>query len=254
MLNHKKDAVPAALTLFTSCSQVALYYYSGSLSILVLTLLSGIIFFLCAICVIISHNHSHCAIFKSKVANLFLEYLYFFQHFLTPYFSKIHHVLMHHNFYLDQNNEPLPWVLDNKRFSKYYYVFFGTLNTYPFAFEHSKKFKRYCAPFRIHFAVCAVLLVLITIMNPIGALFAVIIPAFLSLVNLAEHSWTHHSGLSLTDPWAATRSDVNERSNWFLFNIGYHAAHHYKPAVHWSELPELHARIAHKIPEHLISK
>lgn len=254
MLSHKKDIFPALLVLVTTCAQVALYICAVNLPILVVVLLSCIIFFLCAVCVIIAHNHAHCAMFKYKFANIAVEYMYFFQHALTPYFGKIQHVLMHHNFYMDQSKEPQPWLKDNKPVNKFDYVFFGTLGLYSDVFRYSKSFKRLETPFSRHFAGCMVLLMLLVAVNPLGAVFAFILPASLALFNLTAHSWAHHNGLSLTDPWAATRSDVNVRSNWFLFNIGYHTAHHYKPAVHWSELPELHARIAHKIPEHLIYK
>ena len=34
-------------------------------------------------------------------------------------------------------------------------------------------------------------------------------------------------------------------------NLGYHTAHHVKPKLHWSKLPEFHASIADRIPPHL---
>jgi hypothetical protein len=34
-------------------------------------------------------------------------------------------------------------------------------------------------------------------------------------------------------------------------NLGYHTAHHVKPKLHWSKLPEFHATIADRIPDHL---
>jgi fatty acid desaturase len=40
--------------------------------------------------------------------------------------------------------------------------------------------------------------------------------------------------------------------NQLGFNVGYHSAHHHDPDRHWSELPELHARIAHRIPSRLL--
>ena len=34
-------------------------------------------------------------------------------------------------------------------------------------------------------------------------------------------------------------------------NLGYHTAHHIQCGRHWSELPQLHEEIKHKIPAHL---
>jgi beta-carotene hydroxylase len=40
--------------------------------------------------------------------------------------------------------------------------------------------------------------------------------------------------------------------NLFLFNNGYHTAHHERASMHWSEAPKMHALIAAKIDPSLI--
>jgi fatty acid desaturase len=81
------------------------------------------------------------------------------------------------------------------------------------------------ATYLCSFGACA-------IMGPWGSIF----------VNYIQH--VH------CDPWSAhdhSRNFVSRSTNYFLFNNGYHTAHHETPGLHWSELPQAHARIAHLI-------
>jgi fatty acid desaturase len=39
--------------------------------------------------------------------------------------------------------------------------------------------------------------------------------------------------------------------NTFLFNNGYHTAHHMRASLHWSETPAAHEKIAHLIAPEL---
>lgn len=42
--------------------------------------------------------------------------------------------------------------------------------------------------------------------------------------------------------------------NPLFFNIGYHAAHHLRGSAYWSELPGLHARIAHTLDPRTVER
>ena len=56
------------------------------------------------------------------------------------------------------------------------------------------------------------------------------------------------------DPWSEhnhSRNFVRKLGNWFVFNNGYHTAHHESAGLHWSKLPEAHAKIAHLIDPEL---
>jgi hypothetical protein len=44
---------------------------------------------------------------------------------------------------------------------------------------------------------------------------------------------------------------VSKIGNFLVFNNGYHAAHHENAGLHWSKLPEAHAKIAHLIDPRL---
>lgn len=63
------------------------------------------------------------------------------------------------------------------------------------------------------------------------------ITAQLALVgmNLLQHQDCDHSS-----DFDHSRNLTGIMPNWFLFNSGYHTAHHLRPAMHWSQLPEFH--------------
>ena len=43
-------------------------------------------------------------------------------------------------------------------------------------------------------------------------------------------------------------NNVNPLFNYVTCNLGYHTAHHKRPGVHWSLLPQIHEEIKHRIP------
>jgi beta-carotene hydroxylase len=73
----------------------------------------------------------------------------------------------------------------------------------------------------------------------VPALFALWVMMF---VNYIQH--VH------CDPWSPhnhSRNFVSKLTNFWVFNNGFHAAHHEHAGAHWSALPALHAQIADQI-------
>jgi fatty acid desaturase len=56
-------------------------------------------------------------------------------------------------------------------------------------------------------------------------------------INLLQHQGCDHSS-----PHNHSRNLTGAMVNWLFLNNGYHTAHHQRPALHWSLLPEYHQR------------
>jgi len=54
------------------------------------------------------------------------------------------------------------------------------------------------------------------------------------------------------DPFQWANNCLNAGFNRGCSNFGYHTAHHFSPGAHWTELPQIHADIADRIPERLV--
>ncbi len=67
---------------------------------------------------------------------------------------------------------------------------------------------------------------------------------FLVAVNLPQHD-----GCDPASRWGHSRNVVGRASNWLFLNNGLHTAHHERPALHWSLLPEWHRlHVAAQLP------
>jgi fatty acid desaturase len=58
------------------------------------------------------------------------------------------------------------------------------------------------------------------------------------VLNYAEN-YLEHSGASHLSRLDNSVSCYNRFYNWIWFNNGYHQEHHYRPGVHWSQLPKV---------------
>ena len=199
------------------------------------------------------HNHHHLNTFRGHALNRAFEVVMFLQLGMLPYVYTLHHNLGHHRHYLDQDRDSNRWRRrDGGTMRSWEFASVLAVNIYPTACRigrrHPAVFRRF-----VRMAwVCAAVLALLIALDPVNALLVFVLPMPLALLMQAQATYYQHAGLATRDPWRASRTATARLYNLRTFNLGYHTAHHLRPALHWSKLPGFHAAIADAIPRELI--
>lgn len=81
-----------------------------------------------------------------------------------------------------------------------------------------------------------------TIFPGLKFLVLVFIPHKYAAWGIITMNMLQHDGADERSEWNHSRNFVGTLVNWFTFNNGYHTIHHMHPGMHWSLLPEAHAR------------
>jgi len=209
---------------------------------------------------VISHNHNHLGVWRSKALNLVTSYwiAIFYGHpaiAWVPTHNQIHHKL---------NNKPG----DSSRSPKWFEGnHLAALLVYPTLtnLEQTKDinvflkdlwrrdrpaFYAAASEYAVFFGAMAALLLL----DWRKTLLFFVIPQQVALFSIQAINYLQHIETDAYSDWNHSRNFVSRSLNALLFNNGYHTVHHLKPGVHWSELPRLHAQHAEKIHPSLLQK
>jgi fatty acid desaturase len=92
------------------------------------------------------------------------------------------------------------------------------------------------------------------VIRPIDALIYFAVPYFFGQWAIIAINHVQHVGCDPYSDYNHSRNVVGGWLNWWAFNNGYHTAHHFRPNLHWSLLPEFHAEIREKIDPRLERK
>lgn len=245
---YKADRLPIALFALLFCCDVAIWALVDSPVVLVawiiitLTPRGGAGAY--------NHHHQHCNTFRFTICNRLLEFMYGLQ---TGIISKgwvLHHSLGHHVHYLDQDKDEARWRRKSgSKMSELEYTVVTAVTAYPRMWQVAL---RRGTPHRGVFIGMGLLtlatLATLSVLRPVPTLLIFVLPMLALLVHTVWHTYSHHSGKRTDSHWVASNNVLHRGYNILTGNLGYHTAHHYKPALHWSLLPELHDKIAHKIP------
>jgi len=253
MLRHPADR-RTVLYLLATASLAGVNWYLGRVE----PVLYGLQLFMFFTAAVISHNHNHVAIWKSRSANLLTSYVIsLFYGYPSvgwvPTHNQVHHRL---------NNKPG----DSSRSPK---IFKGNhllaLLVYPAAtgiaqtrdiqayLRHlwrrdRSAFWKAISEYAVFFGVMLVLFA----SDWRRALVFVLLPQQVALFTIQVVNYLQHVETDTYSEWNHSRNFVSPLLNAILFNNGYHTVHHFKPGVHWSQTWELHGRHEAKIDRSLI--
>ena len=250
LFRHPADRKPVAFILGLTALDFVVYFAVDSLWFFIPYFLLMLIPKGC-ICAW-NHHHQHTMTFRPKPLNRLLEISYALHTGVTTNLWLLHHVFGHHHNYLDQSLDESRW---KRRDGTTMGVLEYTLNVAGTSYYRGYLVgKRHPKHYRTHLIYTAVVLAIVTaltIYDPVASLFVFILPMIGGLLITAWATYDHHAGLETDDDFEASYNQLNPIFNLLTGNLGYHTAHHYKQGVHWSELPQLHESIKHRIPAEL---
>lgn len=213
------------------------------------------LFFSVAVAVI-THNHNHLPIWRSKFLNTltdnWLTVFYGFPIFAwIPTHNKNHHRL---------NNKEGDYTITYRFSEKNNLV---TLLSYPtisgiyqqkaireYLKEQYKTNRKNFFLCIMQYVVLAAWIVTFLLIDWQKALLFVIIPQQVSLFSVLIFNYVQHVHANEESEYNHSRNFIGGL-NFMLFNNGYHTVHHDKAGVHWSKVPEEHAKVEHLIDDSL---
>jgi fatty acid desaturase len=202
-----------------------------------------------------NHHHQHVATFRSTALNRLLELCYALHTGVTTNTWTLHHVLGHHLNFLDQEKDESRWKrADGRRMGVLEYTLSVAITAYPRAFRVGRRYPSHQRPFLIFTGLTLLLVAGLIVMKPLAGVMLFALPMVCSMLYTAWVTYDHHSGLDTDDQFEASYNNLNLWFNRLTGNLGYHTAHHHRQGVHWSKLPEVHAKIEKNIPAHLYRK
>jgi fatty acid desaturase len=87
------------------------------------------------------------------------------------------------------------------------------------------------------------LLVTLLILGPPETLLFIVLPQLYGQWGILAINHVQHDGCDPDSGYNHSRNFVGRWLNWWVFNNGYHTAHHLRPNLHWSLLPQFHEEI-----------
>jgi fatty acid desaturase len=233
-------------------AQLSIYFFVSSPWLALLATVGLLPF--CMSVLAYNHNHMHTRTFAYRPLNRIFELAIFLQTGSSPFSGTLNHVLGHHATYMDPTLDTLNWRrADGSTMSKHEFARKKALWHYPscFFFGRRKQNQALLRLFVFYLVLGLGIVATLVAFRPVSGLIAFVLPMALMLYVLKLGAYAHHSGLEETDHYRASRTNTSRFYNWATWNAGYHSAHHFKQALHWSKLPAYHATLASQIPAEL---
>lgn len=256
VLKYKADRGPVAYVLAVFVLRLAVWALAGPLICAIGVLPLAVLGMFIAP---INHHHQHVNTFRAPWLNRLYELALALQTGVGPYNWVLHHNLGHHLNYLNQPPHERPdesrWTrADGSQMGRLEYSVHLLLHHQLDIVRVGRRHPRY---FRYFLLMKLPLWGLIGVglwLRPLETVLVFLLPGFIALFHTIWATYEHHAGCPSDDHLTASLNRDNRIYNALTGNLGFHTAHHKRPGLHWSLLPELHERIRSQIPEERILK
>ncbi len=254
ILKYKADRGPVAYVVVLFVLRLAIWALAAplicALSVVPLAVLGMFV-------APINHHHQHLNSFRAAWLNRLYDLVLAPQCGIGPYSWVLHHNLGHHLNYLNQAPHESPdesrWTrADGTQMGRFEYSVHLLLQHQIDIVRVGLRYPRY---FRYFLLMKLPLWGLIGVglwFRPLETALVFLLPAFITLFHTIWATYEHHAGCAPNNHLDASRNRVHPIYNVLTGNLGLHTAHHKRPGLHWSLLPELHEEIRSQIPENRI--
>lgn len=250
MFKYEKDKNPVLLIVALSVLDWTAYFFLDALWMLVAYWLLFLI--PKGIISAWNHHHQHVLTFRAAPLNRLYELCLALHSGITSNLWVLHHSLGHHVNFLDQEKDESRWKRRNgQTMGMLEYTVTVAMTAYYRAYQVGKRYPKHQRVYLLWTTITFLVLAVALVHRPLAALFLFVLPMICSLHFTTWVTYDHHAGLDTPSQFEASYNIMNRWFNILTGNLGYHTAHHYRQAVHWSKLPELHLTIADRVPAHL---
>jgi fatty acid desaturase len=254
ILKYKADRGPIAYVVASFALRLALWAFAApwicAISVIPLAVLGMFV-------APINHHHQHVNSFRAAWQNRVYDLLLALQAGVGPYGWVLHHNLGHHVNYLHQpphdNPDESRWTrADGTQMGRFEYSIVLLLSHQVDIIRVGLRHPKYLRSFLLMKLPLWGMIGAGLWFRPLETLLIFLLPAFITLFHTIWATYEHHAGCTPGDHLTASRNRDNRIFNWLTGNLGLHTAHHKRPGLHWSLLPELHAQIRNQIPREQI--
>jgi fatty acid desaturase len=250
LLRFKADRGRVAFVLAAFAAHLALWVWAppwlALSAVLPLVLLSVFV-------APLNHHHQHVNTFRAAWLNRIYELVLALQTGVAPYAWVLHHNLGHHRNYLNQRPhaqaDESAWTdARGAKMSRLQYTIDLLLRHQSDIFQVGLRHPRILRHLLWMKLPLYALLGAALWWKPLATVLVFLLPAFLTLAHTIWATYEHHAGCDTSGHASASVNREHRLYNWLSGNLGLHTAHHLRPNVHWSLLPQIHAQIRHRIP------
>jgi beta-carotene hydroxylase len=202
--------------------------------------------FLAFICCIIAHNHMHLPVFRSRIWNSCFQLVLMFGSGQPPTGIITAHNERHH-LHPDSEEDFVRTSLVTSRWNVINLIAFPFLSIAAMFREKPNDLAKWkiSRPKLYRQAVLErtvfyMVLVILMIADWRATLLALVLPWIIAQLMLVGVNLLQHQDCNTSSEFDHSRNVTGVFANWFLLNNGYHTAHHLRPAMHWSRLPDFH--------------